>query len=113
MSTVATLPARPQRKSRTRKPPARTLRLLVKPDSAGPGLLALSIDGVKTVYWLREIATALPGRAFELRKFRSAESYHVLLQPTGESSCTCPGGTYRHHCKHADACAKLIGRGLL
>ncbi len=100
-------------KPRTRRPAARTLRLHAKPDADSPGLVTLTVRGVKTAYWLREDQEDQPGRAFEFQKFGTGEVYHVLIQQTGESSCNCPAGTSYKRCKHADGAAAMVRRGLI
>src|SRR5262245_32150093 len=90
--------------------PGRSLKLLVKPDAKGPGLLAITARGERNVYWVREIASAIGGRCWELRKFRETGTYHVRLAHDGHT-CDCPAGTYRGACKHAASLLKLCELG--
>jgi hypothetical protein len=108
---MQTVPASRPKGQRQPRPP-RTLKLLARPDAGGPGLLALTVNGVRQVYWVSAIDSALGGRCFELRKFRSADAYHVRLAHDGHT-CDCPAGTFRGQCKHQDALAALTARGVL
>jgi hypothetical protein len=89
----------------------RFLKLLIRPGTDGPGLLSITAGNVRSVYWLREVACTEGGRAFELRKFRSAETYRIRLGPVAAKSCTCQSATYRRSCKHSDAIAQLVKLG--
>jgi hypothetical protein len=91
---------------------ARTLKLLVKPDASGPGLLALTVRGVRNVYWLREIVSAIGGRCWELRKFRETGAYHVRLSHEGHS-CSCPAGCWGKPCKHIASLETLTAREMV
>ena len=61
------------------KPAQRTLKLLVKPDAKGPGLLALTVRGERTVYWVREIPSAIGGRRWEVIIGRGHSPEHAAL----------------------------------
>jgi hypothetical protein len=101
---------RPARRSRTRPVPIRTMRLLLPVQGEDkPGLLKLTVNGDAQTYWLSPIESPL-GRAFTLRKLRSADEYHVLLRQDGHT-CDCKGGTYHGYFKHQDAVAELVARG--
>jgi len=88
----------------------RTLKLLVKPDAKGPGLLAITARGERNVYWVREIASAIGGRCWELRKFRDTTAYHVRLATDGHT-CDCPAGCWGKPCKHVASLLKLCELG--
>lgn len=80
----------------------------------------------KTILWLTEngkarayVLTPLPsdfGTAYRLGKADNGdghmEEYDVLLNGR-ETSCTCPGRTYRHTCKHVEALLALTAAGKL
>ncbi len=101
--------------TRTRKTtkPVRTATLGTLSD--GKLLLCLTQDGVLRAYLLTSLASDF-GTAFHLHKADAgdghAEEYDVLLHGR-ESSCTCPGHEYRHHCKHVEAIEALIRSGKL
>lgn len=96
----------------TTQSPARTLKLLARPDAHGPGLLALTVNGVRTAYWIRCIESAAGGRCFELRKFRAVGVYHVRLAAEWHS-CDCPAARWKGKCKHSSALAVLVGKGTI
>lgn len=90
---------------------------VLEPAAAGQhGLLKLTIDGKPAVYWYREIPSELGGRAFELRKFHTAQLYHVRVGTADQCGCECKDSLYRGHqrpCKHVLALTALIRAGRL
>jgi hypothetical protein len=82
----------------------------------GKLMLWLSEDGeVKNGYTLTAIASDIGGTAFRLGKADvggCSEDYDVLLCGR-ETSCTCPGHTYRSKCKHVSALEALTAAGKL
>ncbi len=102
--------------TKTRKParkPERSATLGTMTN--GKLLLWLTQDGETRGY----ILTPLPsdfGTAYRLGKADNgdghSEEYDVLLHGR-ETSCTCPGHTYRANCKHVDALNALIAAGKL
>jgi hypothetical protein len=87
----------------------------------GPdGRLLLTACGKARGYWLGEVASDFPGRAFRLTRFGHREGdrtgdYFVLVGPTpAESSCDCPDAAFRDRpggCKHLAAVAALVASG--
>jgi hypothetical protein len=111
MTTATTTKRRTAKGGKTPAPTVRYLKLLIRPGEDGPGLLSITVGGVRSVYWLKPIDSQDGGRAFELRKFRSGTVYTVRLGPGSLKSCDCPAATHRHSCKHSDAVAKLVKLG--
>jgi hypothetical protein len=72
----------------------RTLRLLLRPEVGGPGLLALTVNGVRSVYWLAELESPAGGRVFELGTIRGRDTYHLRLAQDGHT-CDCWAGAYQ------------------
>ncbi|HEY7328760.1 MAG TPA: hypothetical protein VH592_14050 [Gemmataceae bacterium] len=81
----------------------------------GKTVLWLSEDGqVKNGYTLTALASDF-GSAYRLGKAGvggCSQDYDVLLCGR-ETSCTCPGHSYRSKCKHVDAVLALIAAGKL
>src|SRR5262245_30300106 len=108
----------PARKTRTRKPVARSIWL--DPVPADPDCRHVRITVGKTAvdYWL-EPAPADFGTAYKLSKFAAGggdpeeSEYHVHFDPDGTRSCPCKGHQRHGHCKHADGLAKLRELGLI
>jgi hypothetical protein len=114
MSTsTATAPAR-QRKPRAK--PARFIRLVVPP-AGGTGVVRIVVGKQSTDYSLREFASDVGGRAFELAKLgleADGEVYHVRLTGDGrQDSCDCRGYARHSRCKHRDGLAALVAAGRL
>jgi hypothetical protein len=82
----------------------------------GKLLLWLTEDGKTRGYVLTPLASEIGGTAYRLGKADNgdghSEEYDVLLHGR-ETSCTCPGNTYRSKCKHVDALEALIATGKL
>jgi hypothetical protein len=108
MASITT--SAPARKA-SRKP-ARSLRYF----DGTPGLLELTVGGVRQDYWLSEIQADW-GRAFEVRKpLPDGTVYHVHLDPEMGDTCDCLGHLRHGHrtvCKHVAAVKALIARGEL
>lgn len=123
MSTVMT--ARPRVNPRA-KPP-RSVRLVEAPEAwlnDGEGRLIITEGHVSTVYYFRELACQLAGRAFHVRKGRShnerthvsedhAEEYDCRVHTSHDCNCECMGVLRRSHCKHCGVLAELIAAGKL
>lgn len=78
-------------------------------------MVKLTTDSASDYYTVREIDCEIGGRGFAWTKSEIAVTetvYHVRVTPDN-TSCDCPGGTYRGRCKHADATVKLIELGRL
>jgi hypothetical protein len=110
------------RTSRPRVKPARTVQLVSRPDPIG--LLAITVGKGRTAYLLESIPADF-GAAFALTKLALVEiepgvfeqrpdyTYHVHFDATLGDSCDCKGFVAHRHCKHRDALAELVRRGLL
>jgi hypothetical protein len=68
-------------------------------------------------YYVRRIPADF-GLAFRFEKFETEQvegepsDYDVLIDPErGYHSCTCKGGTFHGHCKHAESVLALIQSG--
>ena len=110
--------------TKTRKPvkPARTVQLLGRP--APVGLVAITVGKASTAYLLERVPADF-GAAFALAKLALVEvdtgvfeqrpdyTYHVHFDATLGDSCDCKGFVAHRHCKHRDALAELLRRGLL
>jgi hypothetical protein len=104
-------------KPRKVKPSIRSLR--IGQPTNGVRALVITQDGERCGYFLKELAVDF-GRGFEMTKFdcddgsdASERTYHVHLDAQLGDSCTCKGFTYKSHCKHLDACKKLVALGAL
>jgi hypothetical protein len=103
--------------TRTRKPATKKARSAnVQPLDNGGQVIWLTINGQALAYRLTPLASDF-GVAFRVRKCvyaegKGGEEYDVLLHGK-ESSCTCPGHTYRSKCKHVDALTALVQSGKL
>jgi hypothetical protein len=112
-SVPETRPAR-QRKPRPR--PARSIRWLTRPLSAGRpyGAVRIAVGPAAAHYYVCELPAA-DGRGFELEKITfdtpERDVYHVFLHANGQDrSCEFKGFLRWGHCKHADGLAALLAR---
>ena len=102
---------------RTRQPATKKARsATVQPLAGGGTVVWLTVNGQALAYRLTPLASDF-GAAFRIRKCvyaegKRGEEYDVLLFGK-QSSCTCPGHTYRGHCKHVEALAALVQSGKL
>ena len=110
--------------TQSRKPvkPARAVQLLGRPDPVG--LLAITVGKGRTAYLLEHVPADF-GAAFALTKLALVEvepgvfeqrpdyTYHVHFDATLGDSCDCKGFVAHRHCKHRDALAELVRRGLI
>ena len=111
MNATATAPAR-QRKPRTK--PARSIRLEVRPEGDGLGIVRITVGKEHADYFLTLIPADF-GRGFKVEKIGLHENeppYHVNID-ADRRTCDCKGHLKHGHCKHADGLAALIGRGQL
>jgi hypothetical protein len=112
MSTVS--PSKRPRKPRAK--PARSIRVVVAP-GGGTGVVRVHVGAETFDYSVREFASDIGGRAFELCKLgldADGECYHVRL--TGDprqNSCSCKGFVRHSHCKHRDGLLALVNAGRL
>ena len=110
-------PARPK--------PQRSVRLLSRTHGMYelPAAAQVQIDMVSTGprigtrtdsfrYSVLPIRSEVGGRAFQVTRQDTGETYAVLLNGN-ESSCECRGWLRHQHCKHVDALQTLVNRGKL
>jgi hypothetical protein len=111
-------------KSRPRVKPERRIRILHPIRDNNAAVIAITVGKDEGVYAVRPMPSDF-GTAFHLIKgeliedadaetlrLRNAAEYDVLLNGR-ESSCTCPGHTYRGKCKHVDGLTTLRQRNLI
>jgi hypothetical protein len=109
--TTATAPAS-QRKPRTK--PQRSVRLEVRPEDNGLGIVRLTVGKDYADYFLTEIPADF-GRGFTVEKIglhANDPAYHVNIDKD-KKSCECKGFLCHGHCKHSDGLAALIAAGRL
>lgn len=129
MSTVPNPPAVVKAVPKPKRPrPPRSVRLVEPPLAwlnEGEGRIEITEGPVVTVYFFREFASALPGRAFHVRKdhtfntktnaredFQGVE-YDIRVHTPADSNCDCLGFTQWHHCRHVESLAALVEHGRL
>jgi hypothetical protein len=72
------------------------------------------VGGEHFGYWISELPTAIPGRAFHLTRFGHTGDdadgdYRVLVGSNpADTSCECKGWAYRGRCKHTAGLAALV-----
>jgi hypothetical protein len=110
------------RTSRPRVKPTRTVQLLRRPEPVG--LLAIAVGKGRTSYLLERVPADF-GAAFALTKLALVEVdpgvfeqqqecvYHAHFDRQLGDSCDCRGFVAHRHCKHRDALAELVRRGLV
>lgn len=106
----------PTRQRKPRPKPQRYATLHCECDTRAVSLKIRQVTptGKETidVYGLLDIGTdEANGRGFALTK-EDGTTYHVEITPTAKT-CDCKGGARHGHCKHGDALAALLGKGLL
>lgn len=114
MSTMTHTTRRVKASSRPRQP--RTVRVLERPTADAEGRLLVTQGPASDLYFVREISSQIPGRAFRVEKFGmdAGESYAVLIgHNPAESSCECKGFNYCGHCRHVEALTLLTNRNLV
>jgi hypothetical protein len=111
MNATATAPAR-QRKPRTK--PARSIRLCVRPEDNGIGVVRITVGKEHADYFLTLIPADF-GRGFKVEKigFDCRESAYAVNIDGDKKTCECKGHARHGHCKHADGIAALIAAGKL
>jgi hypothetical protein len=84
----------------------------------GPdGRVLIRVGSQSFLYWLSELPTQIPGRAFRMTLFAFADGegprdYTVLIgADPADTSCECKGWSYFGHCKHATGLRDLLDRG--
>lgn len=77
-------------------------------------VLAIRKARAEELYAVTEFPTDWPGRAFQLVKDRTGESYSVFVVDDGQNhQCDCRGFAATARCKHIDALRHLIEDGQL
>jgi hypothetical protein len=103
--------------ARQRKPrakPARAIRLEVRPEENGLGIVRITVGKEYADYFLTLVPADF-GRGFKVEKIGLHENeppYHVNID-ADKRSCECKGFLKWGHCKHADGLAALIAAGRL
>lgn len=81
-------------------PPARTIRLVRRPDAHGPGVACLTLRGRRTYYVFVEIPCAIGGRGFAMHILGLGTVYHVRIGSRDDDSCECLGFLRHGYCRH-------------
>jgi hypothetical protein len=103
--------------ARQRKPrpkPARSIRLEVRPEGDGLGIVRITVGNQYADYFLTPIPADF-GRGFKVEKVGllvNDPPYHVNIDGDVRT-CECKGFLRHGHCKHADGLAALIAAGRL
>ena len=111
MNATATAPAR-QRTPRVK--PARSIRLELRPEDNGLGIVRINIGTDHDNYFLTLIPADF-GRGFTVEKIGltcNDPPYHVNIDGDTKT-CECKGFLRHGHCKHSDGLAALIAAGKL
>jgi hypothetical protein len=106
MNATTTAPAR-QRKPRAK--PARSIRLAVRPEFNGLGIVQIAVGKEQADYFLTLIPAEF-GKGFKVEKIglhANDPAYHVNIDGD-KRSCECKGFLRHGHCKHADGLAELV-----
>jgi hypothetical protein len=111
MNATATAAAR-QRKPRTK--PVWFIRLEVRPEDNGLGIVRITVGKEYADYFLAELSADF-GRGFTVEKIGlhcNEPAYHVCID-ADKKTCVCKGFLRHGNCKHADGLAALISAGRL
>ena len=111
MDTITSAPTR-QRKPRPK--PQRSIRLEVRPEENGLGIVRITVGREYADYFLTPIPADY-GRGFKVEKVGLTVNdppYHVNIDGDNRS-CECKGFLHHGHCKHSDGLAALIAAGRL
>jgi len=99
--------------ARQRKP-ERGIRLEVRPEENGIGIVRITVGEEYADYFLTMIPADY-GRGFKVEKvglMANDPPYHVNIDGD-KRSCECKGFLRHGHCKHADGLAALVAAGQL
>jgi hypothetical protein len=103
--------------ARQRKPrpkPERRIRLEVRPEAGGLGIVRIWVGREYADYFLTPMPADF-GRAFKVEKVglhANDPPYHVNIDGD-QRSCECQGFLHHGHCKHVDGLAALLTAGRL
>jgi hypothetical protein len=107
-------PSAPARQRKPRPKLQRHIRLEVRPEDGGLGIVRITVGKRHDDYFLTPIPADF-GRGFAVEKIglhANEPPYHVNID--GErKTCECKGFLHHGHCKHADGLAALIAAGRL
>jgi hypothetical protein len=104
----------PARQRKPRPKPQRSIRLEVRPEGDGLGIVRITVRGASADYFLTLIPADF-GRGFQVEKIGLHENeppYHVNIDGA-KRTCECKGFLRHGHCKHSDGLAALIAAGRL
>ena len=104
----------PTRQRKPRPKPQRHIRLEVKPEDGGLGIVRITVGKDHADYF----PTLIPadfGRGFKVEKvgLDCRESAYAVNIDGDKRTCDCKGHARHGHCKHADGIAALIAAGKL
>jgi hypothetical protein len=100
--------------SKPRKKPARSIRLVLRPNGDGRnGVVRITVGKESQDYFVSRIPSDF-GTAFVLEKVgdEGGTAYNVNLA-ADRNLCDCQGHARWAHCKHADGLAALVKAGKL
>ena len=96
-----------------KRSPTRSVRLLRPPDSAGVGIISLSVGAKEVLYEFKEIPCDIGGRAFAVYRLDLGELYYVRVGQPEECSCECKGFLRHGNCKHIKGLKALTEKKLV
>jgi hypothetical protein len=104
----------PARQRRPRPKPQRFIRLALRPEGNGLGIVRITVGNQHADSFLTILAADF-GRGFQVEKVGLHENeppYHVNID-ADKRTCECKGFLRHGHCKHSDGLAALIAAGRL
>ncbi len=111
---MSATPSAPVRQRKPRPKPQRGIRLEVRPEGDGLGIVRITVGKRHDDYLLTPIPSDF-GRGFTVEKVGLTVNdppYHVNVDGD-KRSCECKGFLHHGHCEHADGLAALIAAGRL
>jgi hypothetical protein len=111
---ITTTEAATRRQRKPRPKPERRIRLEVRPEDNGVGIVRITVGKDHADYFLTLIPADF-GRGFKVEKVGLHENeppYHVNIDGQ-RKTCECKGFLHHGHCKHSDGIAALIAAGRL
>ncbi len=91
----------------------RTIRLILRPSPAGPGVMSIVEKKKTTYYAFREIPCAIGGRGFAVHRLGLGDLYHVRIGAPTDCSCECLGFLAHGRCRHVLGLLALVRKGLV